>query len=190
MLTGCYELVFRPQDERDVRNQLHIPRSVALIYLDSSPKEAGWFGREGLRISAVFQFAGDQLEEYASGLGDPEVWRPVRFGSYSPSRADEYSQTAFDWHDLPPPAWLSEWLSRWDRGEEVMAIEHGIYYASAIIGERGDKIEHGDGSHHHAWRYRGLACADLVEPPNAIVLTFAALDLDTGRLYARIAFSG
>jgi hypothetical protein len=189
-LSGCYELVFRPQDERDVRNQLHVPRSVALTYLDSYPKEAGWFGREGLQISAEFQFVGDELEEYTSGFGDPEIWKPVRFGSYSPDRADSYSETAFEWNDLPPPPWLGEWLDRWDRGEAVRAIERGVYYGSVIVGERGDRIEHGDGNYHHAWTYRGLACAELDEPPNATILTFAALDLDTGRLYARISFSG
>jgi hypothetical protein len=138
----------------------------------------------------VFQFVGEQLDEYTAGLDDPEIWKPVRFGSYSPSRADTYAADAFEWHDLPPPGWFDDWLNRWEHGEDVKAIERGLYYASVITAERGARIDHDDGTYHYQWRYRGLACAGLDAPPNSIVLTFAALDLDTGKLYARIAFSG
>ena len=93
-LTGCYDLVYRRHDMNTVRRQFHLPRSASFLSFRSSPETPGWFGREGLRITATVTFPGDSFDEYVARLDDPEVWKPVRYLSYSPSAAEEYSDKA------------------------------------------------------------------------------------------------
>ena len=61
---------------------------------------SGWFGREGLRIRAVFQFTESQFDCYVEQLGDGKVWRPISFLHYAPPGADSSTASAHDWHQL------------------------------------------------------------------------------------------
>ena len=51
---SCRHVLPMSADERDVRNELGIPDAAGLISLHADPQQAGFFGREGLRIVAVF----------------------------------------------------------------------------------------------------------------------------------------
>jgi|OpeIllAssembly_1097287.scaffolds.fasta_scaffold18077_2 hypothetical protein len=83
----------RPSDEQVLRRTFAVPRVARLVSIDSSPKSAGTFGREGLSIDALFAFGPDELAAYRVRLEKDPTWRP-----------------------LPPPAPL---LRRLPRGTEI-----------------------------------------------------------------------
>ena len=189
-ITGCYQLVYRSQDEKNVRRQLHIPKDVRLISFDSNPKEAGFFGREGLQISAEFLFDDKQFEEYLDAIKDTAQWQAVSFISYSPDRADEYSPDAFRWFDLPAPSWVGDHFKHWEHLPAVREVTQGKYYGSVVTARQGARIDHPDGNYHYKCEYIGLSFSELDEPVSMIITTFAVLDVKIKKLYAIIAFSG
>ncbi len=190
MTINCYQMVFKAQDEKNVRRQFHIPAQVKDIFLEGHPKKAGFFGREGLKIRAIFAFNDVQLEAYLRELNNPAIWKPVPFISYSPARADDYSEAALIWRGIPAPSRAFERLKGWEFLPEIQNIRRGRYYGSAIATRRGRRVEHPGGGHHYEWDYVGLALSELAAGESAVVWTFGILDLDTGRLYVSIEFSG
>ena len=188
-LSGCYQLFLRPRDEKNVRRQLHIPADVRILSLDSNPKTSGFFGREGLRISAVFQLNPNQFEAYIDRLDDKKIWKPVSFLNYSPKIADKYSESSLEWKDIPIPSWPLKFLSHWEFMEDVTKITQGKYYCSVITVQRGEKVEHTGGGYHYKWLYMGLHCSEIEDNPE-VIATFAVLDFKTRKLYAIIRFSG
>jgi len=190
-LSGCYKLFFRPIDEKDLRNQFRIPSEVVLLFLESDPKLPGWFGREGLTISAVFQFDNRQFKDYLVKIENEEVWRPIPFIDYSPDRADSYSKLSLQWLDWPPVARESiydKYQSR--KVYEDLKGRKGKYYCSVIVGKRGQKIEHSDGNYHYEWKNEGLHCSELPADIFATIRTLGVLDFELKRLHAYIWFSG
>ena len=188
--TGCYRSAYKPQDMKNVRKQLHISNDVKSVSFDSNPKESGFFGREGLRISAAFQFDDEQFSNYLNVMEDRATWQPVSFINYSPGRAEEYSSNALRWFDLPVPSWANERFKYWDYIQEVSKVKHGKYYGSVIMAKQGGRIDHPDGAYHYKWIYAGMSFSEMTEPLSAVITTFAVLDTDTKKLYALIAFSG
>jgi hypothetical protein len=74
-------------DERDIRGRLQLPVEARLLSLSADPETAGTFGREGLRVVAMFEFTSADAESYgrrvagASGWGElpiPAVVRRLR----------------------------------------------------------------------------------------------------------------
>ncbi len=66
-----------PSDEEVLRRTFDIPSDVKLSEMDVSPKEAGWFGREGLTIDARFQFTDKQFTEYSRNVETDPLWKPL-----------------------------------------------------------------------------------------------------------------
>jgi hypothetical protein len=64
------------QDEQRLRKYWQIPDRAALISLTSNPQPGGTFGREGLRIYAVFRFSPDKLQEYRKSFREAD-WLPL-----------------------------------------------------------------------------------------------------------------
>jgi hypothetical protein len=189
-IVGCYKTDYRLQDEKTVRKQLHIPSEIQLISLDSNPKTAGFFGREGLRISAVLQFDKDQFDRYLSTIEDSAIWQPVPFSNYSPKRAEEYSSKALCWFDLPVPQWVGDYFKYWEYIPNVKKIKQGKYYGSVITSKQGEKIALANGNYGYKWKYVGMSFSEMTEPSNMVITTFSVLDVETKKLYAIIAFSG
>jgi hypothetical protein len=70
-------------------------------------------------------------------------------------------------------------------------MKRGRVYCSVITIVRGDRIEHADGGPHASWRYVGRSCAEVQQlGASSVVTVFGAVDFDTRRLHAHIAFSG
>jgi len=66
---------FAAIDEQMLREELALPASASLISYEANPSgQGGWFGREGLRIFAVFQFDRPTLESYLRRFR-PEEWQ-------------------------------------------------------------------------------------------------------------------
>lgn len=187
--TACYRLSFRPRDIKNVRRQFHVPASVEIISFDSSPKTAGFFGREGLWISAIFHFSEKQFDGYLERLADPSVWKPVSLLGYSPKRADRYSEKALSWQDLPLPVWPQRFLSHWDLWDEARGVVSGKYFCSVIMGMQGEKMNHPDGSFHYKWGYRGLHCTEIENEPGTVA-ALGVLDFKLKKLYVFLRFSG
>ncbi len=188
LFSGCYELVFKQSDMENVRRQLHLPDSAEFLSFDSSPKEAGFFGREGLRITAVVQLSTELFQDYIAHLDDTTVWMPVRFLSYSPSIADEYSSGALRWNRLPIPDSIKERFRRRGFAPDGIDALKGSYYCSAIQTVRGQPMESNPAAYH--WRYVGRSCSELGESDFPTILTFAVLDDENKIIYAYIQFSG
>ena len=184
---GCSCQSFREIDEKNIRGQLHVPKDIPLVFFDSNPKEAGWFGREGLRIWAVFQFNAKQVAEYLKDIETSSTWKPVRYINYSPGKAEEYASNAFLWSESPPPTWKLDMLRGWQYMEDIREIKTGKFYCSAVVGKQGEKADDGK---HRPWKYIGVPCSDVAENGSRIISTLGTLDLETGKLYAFIAFSG
>jgi hypothetical protein len=66
-----------PSDEQVLRSEFGIPKTVKLAEIDVSPKEYGWFGREGLNITARFQFSDDQFADYLKNAQKDASWKPM-----------------------------------------------------------------------------------------------------------------
>jgi len=191
VLSGCYQLVYRRQDENDLRRQLHVPSDVRAVSLDGYPKSASFFGREGLQIHAVFEFERDQFERYVATMNDGAEWKPEPLVAYAPDRAEEYSEASMRWQELPVPDWTQTRLRHWPSLPEVRRIERGRVYCSSIALVRGERVEHADGGHHDAAKYLGRSCSEVEQlGAPSIVTIFGVVDFDTRRLHAHIAFSG
>jgi hypothetical protein len=64
-------------DEDSIRNEFNIPDPAELIYFEVYPKEAGWFGREGLKINAYFQFNEEDFNQFVSNAKKSNEWLPL-----------------------------------------------------------------------------------------------------------------
>jgi len=73
---SCRHVLPMSSDERDIRNELGIPDSVRLISLHTDPERGGTFGREGLRIVAVFDLGG-AADVIARELAGRPGWGPL-----------------------------------------------------------------------------------------------------------------
>jgi len=186
LFAGCYELGYKRKDMENVRRQLHLPGGAEFLSFDSNPKEAGFFGREGLRIAAVVQLSEKLFEEYVAQLHDAAVWKPERFLSYSPSIADEYSPRALRWDPLPIPDDIKERFRR--RGFVPEGLVKGSYYCSAILTVREGPMESNPDAYY--WRNAGRSCSELSESDSPTILTFAVLDYEKKIIYTHIQFSG
>jgi len=67
----------RPSDEEVLRRTFAVPRIARLVSIETHPKIAGTFGREGLTIDAVFAFGPDELAAYRVRLENDPTWRPL-----------------------------------------------------------------------------------------------------------------
>lgn len=76
-LSCCYRLYFKLQIEKNLRRHLHIPDDIKSFSFDSNPEKAGFFGRERLRIRAVFLLPGTQLKNFEAILNDAKMGEPV-----------------------------------------------------------------------------------------------------------------
>lgn len=186
--SGCYNLVYKRRDMQNVRRQLHLPAAAEFLSFNSSPKEAGFFGREGLRITAVVQLSTELFEEYVAHLDDTTVWKPVRFFSYSPSIADEYSPEALRWNRLPIPDTIKERFRCRGFTPEGTDILKGSYYCSVIQTVRGQPMESNPAAYH--WNYTGRSCSELIESDHPTILTFAVLDYENKSIFVHLQFSG
>jgi hypothetical protein len=187
-LSGCYGLVFKPGDMKNVRQQFHLPKSVTFLSFDSTPKTPGFFGREGLRITATVEFTQEEFETYVAHLNDSEVWQPVPYLNYSPSSADEYSPAALQWNDLPLPSTLEDRFHQIGFTPKGIDVQHGKYYCSVLLAIRGEPLEHNPAAYH--WRYVGKSCAELSTSEFPTIRAFAVLDHDKILLHVHLQFSG
>lgn len=64
-------------DEDSIRNEFKIPDSTEMVYFEVYPKESGWFGREGLKINAYFQFNEEDFNQYVSNVKKSNEWLPL-----------------------------------------------------------------------------------------------------------------
>ncbi len=70
---GCYVR----SDEQILRGEFGIPASAKTILLEASPEKGEWFGREGLRISAAFQFDDADFQRYRIEAEKCGNWKPL-----------------------------------------------------------------------------------------------------------------
>ena len=64
-------------DESIIRDEFNIPDSAELIYFKAYPEEAGWFGREGLKIDAYFQLSEKDFAAYLDNADKTGNWLPL-----------------------------------------------------------------------------------------------------------------
>lgn len=64
-------------DETVIRKEFKIPDSAQLTFFKAAPEESGWFGREGLKIDAYFQFNQEDFEEYLADANQSNQWLPL-----------------------------------------------------------------------------------------------------------------
>ena len=61
-------------DESVLRKEFKIPDSAELVFFKVFPEEAGWFGREGLKIDAVFQLSNEDFNSHLSNAKKSNEW--------------------------------------------------------------------------------------------------------------------
>jgi hypothetical protein len=188
VLSGCYVLIYKQQDRENILRQFHIPKGVKFLAFDSFPKSSGFFGREGLRITAAIEFPEDLFEEYTAHLNDKKIWKPVRYLNYSPDIAEEYSEDAFCWTDLPLPDKIEDRFRLIRFSSEGFNVRNGKYYCSALLTVRGERMKHNPSASH--WRIVGRSLSELSRSESLVILTVAVFDFEKRILYAHIQFSG
>ena len=70
-LPGCST---RRSDESAIRKEFRIPRQAEVLSYSASPSEAGWFGREGLKIDIVFQLTPEDYGAYTAKATAGGTW--------------------------------------------------------------------------------------------------------------------
>lgn len=72
LLTGC-----APQetDEQRIRRHYGIPPSARTVQSQVTPAEAGWFGREGLKITMVFKLGEGDIKALANQIAADGTWQ-------------------------------------------------------------------------------------------------------------------
>ncbi len=73
-LAGC---MARETDEQVIRRQYGIPAEARVLVAQVSPAEAGWFGREGLRITMVFGLSENDFDALTRRLKSTSEWQPL-----------------------------------------------------------------------------------------------------------------
>jgi hypothetical protein len=61
-------------DEAFVRSEFDLPASARLVSLSAKPLRAGFFGREGLRTTAVFQFSPEDAKRFRDAVAAQPGW--------------------------------------------------------------------------------------------------------------------
>lgn len=61
-------------DESILRAEFAIPRAARVLRYEAQPKEAGWFGREGLKITIVFQLSEGDYRAYLARAQAAGTW--------------------------------------------------------------------------------------------------------------------
>jgi len=69
---GCQE-----SDEQVLRREFGLPSTAKHQYIKSYPEKAGFFGREGLDITAAFQFEPADFEKYLQNAQRDAAWKPM-----------------------------------------------------------------------------------------------------------------
>jgi hypothetical protein len=64
-------------DESILRKEFKVPDSAELTYFKVSPEEAGWFGREGLKIDAYFKLSDEDFDRYLLSAERTKGWLPL-----------------------------------------------------------------------------------------------------------------
>ncbi|MFQ6538701.1 MULTISPECIES: hypothetical protein [Aphanothece] len=72
VLAGC---TTRQADELTLRREFNIPRAATAVTYEATPSEPGWFGREGLKITMVFQLSGADFNVLARAAADSGKWQ-------------------------------------------------------------------------------------------------------------------
>ncbi len=72
LITGCQE-----SDEQVLRREFDLPSTVKLLAIKSSPEKPGFFGREGLDITAAFQFDPADFEKFLKNVQRDQTWKPM-----------------------------------------------------------------------------------------------------------------
>lgn len=67
----------RPSDESILRDEFEIPVGAGVVGYDAFPKQAGWFGREGLKINITFQLSDENFRDYTARALASEKWKPL-----------------------------------------------------------------------------------------------------------------
>ena len=143
-ISGCFydtDPGFRQRDETTIRRMFKVLPDVVLVSLQNEPKTGGTFGREGLRIGAIFQFSELQFSNYISLISDSEQWVPIKDPYSTPSIDKEYTPASLKWHPAPIPDFIakSERSRRFFNGKELHAVKEGFYFC-AISEHRQDRL--------------------------------------------------
>ena len=73
-LLGCDP---RDSDESLIRAEFDLPPAAEAIEYTSSPPPGGWFGREGLKITLIYQLTPTDYAGYAQRARDSAQWQPL-----------------------------------------------------------------------------------------------------------------
>jgi hypothetical protein len=74
VLAGC---TTREANELTLRREFNIPRAATAVTYEATPSEPGWFGREGLKITMVFQLSGTDFNVLSRAAADSGKWQPL-----------------------------------------------------------------------------------------------------------------
>jgi len=69
-------LLFRKPEDA-LRREFNIPWAARAVSYEATPAEPGWFGREGLRITMVFQLSAADFNELARAAATSGTWQPL-----------------------------------------------------------------------------------------------------------------
>jgi hypothetical protein len=70
-LLGCN---LRKSDESKIRDEFDIPHSAQVLSYLAKPEKPGWFGREGLKITMVFQLNDNDFKTYFMAVSQSSDW--------------------------------------------------------------------------------------------------------------------
>jgi hypothetical protein len=88
LLIGCQE-----SDEQVLRREFGLTSQVKLLSIKSYPEKPGFFGREGLDITASFEFEPVEFEKYLKSIQKEGMWQPM-----PPDREFIVKLTGIRWH--------------------------------------------------------------------------------------------
>ena len=168
---------FERTDENSLRAIFHIPNDAELLSIEGNPKQSGWFGREGLMISAIFQLNDQNYASFVASTQNLELWKPSPETPTKPAPDKEYSQDSLKWKLLPLPDFLQN-SPRIQRiaSHALPEVKKGYYFCTVS-----KWFEPRQGKYSYSY-FQRLACEEAPEL-KGWKFTLGILDAESKKLY-------
>ena len=139
-------------DEQVLREEFRIPESAELLRLKAFPEKADHFGREGLKIDAVFKFNSDDFQTYRSQAEKSGNWKQlpvpkdflIKMGGLKFKR-QYFKDLTEEWQRRMKREYWPDIADRKEPGEIAKELtdhreDRSYMNSSAAISPQGDKI--------------------------------------------------
>jgi len=171
---------FTSRDEENIRSLFNVLSDVKLESFSNSLQTDGTFGREGLNITAIFQFNDAQFADYLKKTEDKRAWEPVSFKFRSPEIDKKFTEKSLEWNKAPLTSNALKSKKELILKNQMGSVTNGIYRCH-FSRYRYDELPH---------YFKRYSCdepiekmSESIESPQDYAWTIGVLDINNKKLY-------